>query len=71
MDLVDDFKDMRSLIVPLFFVPLGKLQAQIGLKKQRLVRCTSNCWFRVLNTTSVGLTICWIGLFQANGTRAS
>ena len=23
MDLVDDFKGMRSLIVPLFFVPLG------------------------------------------------
>ena len=26
MDLVDDLKDMRSLIVPLFFVPLGTLK---------------------------------------------
>jgi hypothetical protein len=23
---IDDFKDIRSLIVPLFFVPLGKLK---------------------------------------------
>ena len=28
MDLVDDLKDMRSLIVPLFFVPLGKLKSK-------------------------------------------
>ena len=28
MDLVDDFKGMRSLIVPLFFVPLGKLKSE-------------------------------------------
>lgn len=28
MDLVDDLKDMRSLIVPLFFVPLGKLESK-------------------------------------------
>jgi len=26
MDLIDDLKDMRSLIVPLFFVPLGTLK---------------------------------------------
>jgi radical SAM superfamily enzyme YgiQ (UPF0313 family) len=28
LDLVDDLKDMRSLIVPLFFVPLGKLKSE-------------------------------------------
>jgi radical SAM superfamily enzyme YgiQ (UPF0313 family) len=28
MDLIDDLKDMRSLIVPLFFVPLGKLTSE-------------------------------------------
>jgi radical SAM superfamily enzyme YgiQ (UPF0313 family) len=28
MDLVADLKDMRSLIVPLFFVPLGKLKSE-------------------------------------------
>jgi radical SAM superfamily enzyme YgiQ (UPF0313 family) len=28
MDLVEDLKDMRSLIVPLFFVPLGKLTSE-------------------------------------------
>ena len=28
MDLIDDLKDVRSLIVPLFFVPLGKLKSK-------------------------------------------
>jgi radical SAM superfamily enzyme YgiQ (UPF0313 family) len=28
MDLIDDLKDMRSLIVPLFFVPLGHLTSR-------------------------------------------
>ena len=36
MDLVDDLKDCRSLIVPLFFVPLGKLKSQEWFKETSL-----------------------------------
>jgi radical SAM superfamily enzyme YgiQ (UPF0313 family) len=36
MDLVDDLKGMRSLIVPLFFVPLGKLKNEGWFKETRL-----------------------------------
>ena len=36
MDLVDDLKDMRSLIVPLFFVPLGKLTSEDWFTKTKL-----------------------------------
>ncbi len=36
MDLVDDLKDMRSLIVPLFFVPLGKLKSEDWFKETKL-----------------------------------
>jgi radical SAM superfamily enzyme YgiQ (UPF0313 family) len=47
MDLIDDLKDCRSLIVPLFFVPLGRLKSEDWFKdtqmnqlhKQLLVRC--------------------------------
>ncbi|MFA7397797.1 MAG: radical SAM protein [Candidatus Bathyarchaeia archaeon] len=36
MDLVDELKDMRSLIVPLFFVPLGNLTSKNWFKKTNL-----------------------------------
>ena len=36
MDLVDDLKNMRSLIVPLFFVPLGKLTSEDWFTKTKL-----------------------------------
>ncbi len=50
MDLIDDLKDMRSLIVPLFFVPLGKLTSEDWftetklsvLHKQLLIRCAEH-----------------------------
>ncbi len=50
LDLVDDLKDMRSLIVPLFFVPLGKLKSEDWFTKtqlserhkQLLVRCAEH-----------------------------
>ncbi len=50
MDLIDDLKDMRSLIVPLFFVPLGKLTNEdwftetklSALHKQLLIRCAEH-----------------------------
>jgi hypothetical protein len=50
MDLVADLKEMRSLIVPLFFVPLGKLKSEnwftetklSNLHKQLLIQCTEH-----------------------------
>ena len=50
MDLVADLKDMRSLIVPLFFVPLGKLKSEdwftntqlSKLHKQLLIQCAEH-----------------------------
>lgn len=50
MDLVDDLKKMRSLIVPLFFVPLGKLTSADwftktnlnDLHKQLLIQCVEH-----------------------------
>jgi radical SAM superfamily enzyme YgiQ (UPF0313 family) len=50
MDLVADLKEMRSLIVPLFFVPLGKLNSESWftdtklskLHKQLLIQCAEH-----------------------------
>ncbi|MCW4024806.1 MAG: B12-binding domain-containing radical SAM protein [Candidatus Bathyarchaeota archaeon] len=50
MDLVDDLKDMRSLIVPLFFVPLGKLTSENWftdtklnkLHRELLIKCAEH-----------------------------
>ena len=50
MDMLDDVKDCRSLIVPLFFVPLGKLKSQDWFKdneltelhKQLLIKCAEH-----------------------------
>jgi radical SAM superfamily enzyme YgiQ (UPF0313 family) len=50
MDLVDDLKEMRSLIVPLFFVPLGKLRNENwftdtklnDLHKELLIQCAEH-----------------------------
>lgn len=50
MELVDDLKEMRSLIVPLFFVPLGKLKSEnwftdtklSDLHKNLLIQCAEH-----------------------------
>jgi radical SAM superfamily enzyme YgiQ (UPF0313 family) len=57
MDLVDDLKAMRSLIVPLFFVPLGKLKSEDwftntqlkSLHKQLLIQCAEHDFYWVDN----------------------
>lgn len=57
MDLVDDLKDMRSLIVPLFFVPLGHLTSKDWFKKtnlserhkQLLIQCAEHDFYWVDN----------------------
>ncbi len=50
MEMMDDVKDCRSLIVPLFFVPLGKLKSEDWFKdtqltelhKQLLIKCAEH-----------------------------
>ncbi len=57
MDLVDDLKGMRSLIVPLFFVPLGHLTSQdwftrtklSARHKQLLIQCAEHDFYWVDN----------------------
>jgi radical SAM superfamily enzyme YgiQ (UPF0313 family) len=57
MDLVDDLKDMRSLIVPLFFVPLGHLKSEDWFNrtqlnerhKQLLIQCAEHDFYWVDN----------------------
>jgi len=47
IELVDDLKDIKSLIVPLYFVPMGRLKDEdwfkceeiTGLYRELLVRC--------------------------------
>jgi len=51
MDLIDDVKDCRSLIVPLFFVPLGRLknkdwfrETQVNkLHEELMFKCAEHC----------------------------
>jgi hypothetical protein len=38
IDLVDDLKDIRSLIVPLFFVPLGRLKDEHWFKDAQMTK---------------------------------
>ena len=50
MEMLDDIKDCRSLIVPLFFVPLGKLKSEdwfedtalTELHRQLLIQCSEH-----------------------------
>ncbi|MBS7623798.1 radical SAM protein, partial [Candidatus Bathyarchaeota archaeon] len=61
IELVDDLKDFRSLIVPLFFVPLGrlrnrdwfKLEQMNELHKELLVKCLEHdiYWTKILMRT--------------------
>jgi radical SAM superfamily enzyme YgiQ (UPF0313 family) len=71
MDLVDDLKSMRSLIVPLFFVPLGKLKSRdwftetklSPLHKQLLIQCAEHDFFwlnSLLDWTFSGKWYSWI-----------
>ena len=71
MELIDDLRGMRSLIVPLYFVPLGKLTSEdwfhhaemSDLHKQLLFLCAEHDfrWMRELIDWSVGGQ--WYGRF--------
>ena len=55
IDLMDDLKDVRSLIVPLFFVPMGKLKDEQWFKetqmselhKELLIKCAEHDFYWV------------------------
>ncbi|MGD6806452.1 MAG: B12-binding domain-containing radical SAM protein [Candidatus Bathyarchaeia archaeon] len=67
MDLVDDLKDMRSLIVPLFFVPLGKLKSEDwftntklnALHKDLLIQCAEHDFRWVDNLLDMSFSDKW------------
>ena len=46
MELVDDLKHVRSLIVPLFFVPLGKLKREDWFRKAELTELHKQLLFQ-------------------------
>jgi len=67
MELVDDLKDMRSLIVPLFFVPLGKLKNEdwftdtqlSDVHKQLLIACAEHDFRWVDNLLDLSFSGKW------------
>jgi radical SAM superfamily enzyme YgiQ (UPF0313 family) len=67
MELVDDLKGMRSLIVPLFFVPLGKLKSEdwftntklSKLHKQLLVQCAEHDFYWVDSLLDMSFSDKW------------
>jgi radical SAM superfamily enzyme YgiQ (UPF0313 family) len=67
MDLVDDLKGMRSLIVPLFFVPLGKLKSEnwfrdtqlSELHRKLLIQCAEHDFYWVDNLLDWTFTGKW------------
>jgi len=71
MELVDDLKGVRSFIVPLFFVPLGRLknedwfkQAEMtDLHKQLLFQCTEHDFHWVDDLLEISFRGKWYGRF--------
>jgi radical SAM superfamily enzyme YgiQ (UPF0313 family) len=71
MELVDDLKGVRSLIVPLFFVPLGKLKSEdwfrqtkmSELHKQLLLQCAEHDFYWVDNLLEMAFKDKWYERF--------
>jgi hypothetical protein len=65
--MMDDVKDCRSLIVPLFFVPLGKLKSEdwfkdnalTDLHKQLLIKCAEHDFHWAGNLLDMGFNEKW------------
>ncbi len=72
MDLVDDLKGMRSLIVPLFFVPLGHLTSRDWFTRtklnerhrQLLIRCAEHDFRWVDNLLDLSFNGKWYSPFM-------
>jgi radical SAM superfamily enzyme YgiQ (UPF0313 family) len=71
MELVDDLKSARSLIVPLFFVPLGRLKREdwfrqtemSELHKQLLFQCAEHDFYWVDSLLEMSFMDKWYGRF--------
>ncbi len=71
MELVDDLKDVRSLIVPLFFVPLGRLKNEDWFKRaemselhrQLLFQCTEHDFYWVNDLLEISFEGKWYARF--------
>ena len=71
MELVDDLKGVRSFIVPLFFVPLGRLKNEdwfkhtemTDLHKQLLFQCTEHDFYWVDDLLEMSFEGKWYGRF--------
>ena len=71
MELVDELKGVRSFIVPLFFVPLGRLKnedwfkhaAMTDLHKQLLFQCTEHDFHWVDGLLEISFKGKWYGRF--------
>jgi len=71
MELVDDLKHVRSFIVPLFFVPLGRLKREDwfrraemnDLHRQLLFQCTEHDFYWVDNLLELSFRDKWYGRF--------
>ncbi len=67
MEMLDDLKDCRSLIVPLFFVPLGKLKSEdwfkdtalTDLHKQLMIKCAEHDFNWVDNLLDLSFANKW------------
>ena len=71
MELMDDLKGVRSLIVPLFFVPLGRLKKEdwfrraemSDLHRQLLFQCTEHDFYWVDDLLEISFRDKWYGRF--------
>lgn len=69
MELVDDLKDVRSLIVPLFFVPMGRLKHEDWFKRTQmtelhrelLVKCFEHDYYWVYKLIDMAFSGNWQG----------
>jgi radical SAM superfamily enzyme YgiQ (UPF0313 family) len=70
VELMDDLKDCRSLIVPLFFVPMGRLKNEDWFKdtnmtethKELLIKCVEHDFRWVDNLISMSFSEGWKGM---------
>ncbi len=75
MEMMDDLKDCRSLIVPLFFVPLGRLASEDWFKetaltelhKQLLIKCAEHDFYWVDNLMDMSFGGKWYSPFLKGG----
>lgn len=69
MELVDDLKDVRSLIVPLFFVPMGRLKHEDWFKRTQmtelhrelLIKCFEHDYYWVYKLIDMAFSGNWQG----------